>query len=133
MKVWTLCIHEIVTKKVYTKFKKPNHILKVLYSHSKEKQKLMVLVIFTGKRQLRLNSNVSRANNRWLEQLERFYSRNKMYHPKSLFHFNYYFCPNCSLLRKHLILMIVNYSNFKWFTPRFLLHHFSKRNNPVLI
>ena len=35
---------------------------------------IMVLVISTGKRQIRLSSNVSRANNKWLEQLERFYS-----------------------------------------------------------
>ena len=47
---------------------------KVLCTHTKEKQKfIMVLVISAGKRQIRLSSNVSRANNKLLEQLERFY------------------------------------------------------------
>ena len=36
-----------------------------------------------------------------------------VYYPKSLFHFNYYLCPNCSLVKKQLILRMLNYSDLR--------------------
>ena len=39
--------------------------------------------------------------------------RTETHHPESLFYFNYYFCHNGSLLRKQVILMILNFRNFK--------------------
>ena len=70
MKVYTLFIQETISKKLYTIYKKPKPYLK----QKGETEIWMVLVISTGKRQIRLSSNVSRKNNKWLEQLERFYS-----------------------------------------------------------
>ena len=43
----------------------------------------------SGKRQIRTSANVSRTNNKKLEQIDRFHSR-KTYHPEPLFRFNCY-------------------------------------------
>ena len=76
MKVCTLCIQETISKKLYILYTRNlNHIWKVLYTHTKGKQKfIMVLAISTGKKQIMLISNVSMTNNKSLEQLKRFYS-----------------------------------------------------------
>ena len=71
-----LCMEETMSKKLYILYtRNQNHIWKVFYTHTKRKQKfIMALIISTRKKQFRLISNVSRANNKWSEQTERFYS-----------------------------------------------------------
>ena len=128
MKFCTLYTQEIISKKLYTIYKKLKPYLES-YLHSF----IMVLVTSMGKNKLdevlmiqwQIINDYSDSKGSTLERI-------RAYYPKSLFNFNYYFCRNCSLLKMQLILMILNW-NFKWFTPCSLLNHISKRNNAVFI
>ena len=82
MKVCTLYIQETVARKYIPYTINQNHIWKFFYTHTQKKWKLIMALVIstgkdkqaTGKRQIRLSSNVSRANNKWSEQPERFYT-----------------------------------------------------------
>ena len=91
---------------IYKNLQKP-HLKSYLNSYY---IKTELFLVFLPEKDKLERLHVSSANNKRLEQRERFYSgknreRTKTYHPRSLLHLNYYLCHNRSLSKKQRIIL----------------------------